>query len=281
MLFLGEKVNNEIEAYILGLIYADGTIVANGQYKAYRTMNILLQKRDEPLLFELNKYLKGNIKYYIQKLNEKEYPCVRLSKYSIDFVNKIRRLGIEPNKTYSDNTFIFDNIPLELKWHFIRGYFDGDGCITTVNSGTSYIVEFACHSKIFLENLHSFIKSQLFTLSNVTKGDGVYRIRYGGNIIVNKLKQMMYNQANIYLKRKYDIFNQVIHRKEKSKYKYISFASKNTISPWVIRINDKRYGCFETEKKAVDYYNNIIVVDLDLPIQKWEGESNSEHILVS
>ena len=39
-----------------------------------------------------------------------------------------KNFGIKPRKTFDIS--ISDNIPKELQGHFIRGYFDGDGCIT-------------------------------------------------------------------------------------------------------------------------------------------------------
>ena len=39
------------------------------------------------------------------------------------------QLGITYKKTYESSSFVFDNIPNELKRHFIRGYMDGDGSI--------------------------------------------------------------------------------------------------------------------------------------------------------
>lgn len=41
----------------------------------------------------------------------------------------LMKLGIAYKKTYESSSFVFDNIPNELKRHFIRGYMDGDGSI--------------------------------------------------------------------------------------------------------------------------------------------------------
>ncbi len=272
-LFLYDEVTCEIEAYLLGLLYADGTVVANGNPKKYRTMKIKLQKNDELYLLEINKYLNGNITYSDAYLNKKIYPQISLSVYNINFVNRIIKLGIIPNKTYDTSSFIFENIPHHLKWHFIRGFFDGDGCISTINKRNDYMAELVSHNENFIKSLHVFIKNEICSNSNVTVGDGVFRIRYGGARQIVNIKNKMYKNATIFMDRKYEIFSKVkIKQKIKSNYKYITYVSKNKNYPWVVRIKGKRYGKFKTEKDAVMYFNNI-ADNFNLIIQNWEGET--------
>lgn len=272
-LFLYDKPICEIESYLLGLLYADGTVVANGNPKTYKTMKIKLQKNDELYLLEVNKYLNGNITYSDAYLNKKLYPQISLSVYNINFVNRIIKLGIVPNKTYDKSSFCFENIPYNLKWHFIRGFFDGDGCISTINKRKDYMVELGSHNENFINSIHLFIKTEIQSNSNVTIGDGVFRIRYGGAKQIINIRSKMYENATIFMDRKYRIFLKVeTKQKVKSKYKYITYIPNNKNYPWVIRIKDKRCGKFKTEKDALIYFNNI-ANNFNLKIQNWEGET--------
>lgn len=142
-------------------------------------------------------------------LNNKEYPQIRLAVYDVNFVKRIMDMGVIPNKTYSDSDYIFQNIPDCFKWHFIRGYFDGNGCIT-INKKGQASVEICSHNKVFLDAIHNYIAQFTSTRSNVTKGDGVWRIRYGGNKQVGKIAFYLYDNYNIKLGRKWEIINQIL-----------------------------------------------------------------------
>lgn len=62
----------------------------------------------------------------LPKINKKSCVLSFNGKWYVDMLEK--NFGIKPRKTFDIS--ISDNIPKELQGHFIRGYFDGDGCIT-------------------------------------------------------------------------------------------------------------------------------------------------------
>lgn len=209
-LFQENKATNELEAYLLGFIYADGTVLYDSSNKTrYTTMKIDLALKDESFLLKLNQFLNGKIYYYSTVLNNKKYPQIRLAVYDVNFVKRIIDIGVIPNKTYSESDYIFQNIPDCFKWHFIRGYFDGNGCVTVNKKGQANI-EICSRNKIFLDSMHSYIAQFTSTRSNVTKGDGVWRIRYCGNRQVGKIASYLYNNCSIKLERKWKIISQVL-----------------------------------------------------------------------
>lgn len=256
-MFENEKVANDVEAYILGFLYADGTVVANGaKTKTYKTLNIKVKRTDDEVLFKMNKYLNGNIKYYNEELNGKLFEKARLSVYDKNLCNRLIKLGITPNKTYEENSFVFDNIPDEYKWSFIRGYFDGDGCINS-NKNNQFTFELCSRNKKILESILNFIKMYINTSSKITKGDGVFRIRIGGNRLVIEIRNYLYDNASIYLNRKYEKFMEIKSPEYKRKYIGIYYIEKYDKYKCTISFNSKKkfLGYFKTELEAVKAYN--------------------------
>lgn len=120
--FLSE-LNSPEKAYFLGLLYSDGCIHKSKDWESY---NIMFGQS------EINK----DIVYKINNLLDSDYPVITTlngSKlfYRIDLKSKqmfedLQKLGVEPNKSLACT---FPNINEELIPHFIRGLFDGDGCV--------------------------------------------------------------------------------------------------------------------------------------------------------
>ena len=67
------------------------------------------------------------IEYIKQKKDKDGYDRIRLSLRDNNYPNIFKKWGIIQNKTYN---FIIPQIEKIDNWkHFIRGWFDGDGCI--------------------------------------------------------------------------------------------------------------------------------------------------------
>jgi hypothetical protein len=111
-------------------------------------------------------------------------------------------LGVVPNKTKNiQPPFNIDNNYIR---HYIRGYLDGDGCLR-INRD-----KLVC---IFVgqENLLNYINKRFLEVyrhnCNVREGKGNFSyLEYGGGTAVAFCK-WIYLDANIYLYRKYEIFN--------------------------------------------------------------------------
>lgn len=205
------QVQNEIEAYLLGFIYADGSVLHKTKHlNKYNTVRLKISKKDKEDLIRFNKYLNwkyGETKTYIKN---KKYDMVYVTNYTINMANQMITLGVIPRKTYSNEDFVFTNIPDKFKRHFIRGYFDGNGHIN-INKKEQMIFELCSNNIVFLNTLLEYLKKYITTKSKVTSGKGVYRIRLGGNKICLQLFHLMYDNHNLdlHLNRKYEIFKKI------------------------------------------------------------------------
>lgn len=110
-------INTEEDAYWLGFIYADGYVSDKNNFE------VSLQKRDKNHLEKLKKYLELTTNITVDN-----FRCRLIYKNKI-FVDNLKNLGVIPRKSLILK-FPYDKIPNNLIRHFIRGYFDGDGCIS-------------------------------------------------------------------------------------------------------------------------------------------------------
>lgn len=115
----------------------------------------------------------------------------------------LKKYGVVQNKTKLLKAPSY--IPNKYMADFIRGYFDGNGCISTTNhkNGHRYIkCDFSCYSIEFLswirENLNSKgIKSYL------CENESCNRLFIGGLQNVNNFINFIYSNATVFLDRKY------------------------------------------------------------------------------
>lgn len=107
-------------AYLLGFIAADGNVSSNRL-----TFSICI--KDFNQLDKIKKILNANnpIKDYVAR---ERYPQRSLRITSKTICEDLARFGVLPHKSLSLNWLSV--VPNELVFHFIRGYFDGDGCLS-------------------------------------------------------------------------------------------------------------------------------------------------------
>lgn len=126
------------------------------------------------------------------------------------------KLGVVPRKSLILTFPTFEQVPEHLMIHFIRGYFDGDGHIK--NNKNSIAFELLGTYE-FLNGLIDFL--QLKNTDFIWRKDK----RHSGNtysIHVKTQKSLeifhnMYDEATIYLDRKFEKFNEILEKRSKSK----------------------------------------------------------------
>lgn len=122
-----EKIDSEEKAYFLGLMYSDGYIFSSKHTKG---LGIQLQEPDKELLIKFNQCLKSNYPLMVVKrLDENHQNCIRLYGYSKKIAEDLTKQGCFENKTKKLQFPSCNQVPSNLIHHFIRGYFDGDGCV--------------------------------------------------------------------------------------------------------------------------------------------------------
>jgi len=158
-------------AYVLGFLYADGTII---DAISSRTQYIKFTSIDREIIEKIKLAIGTDSPLYVLppktithingSYKSKEAFALRIG--SRRMFNDLICLGLIPNKS---KVIKFPNIPLYYLNHFVRGYFDGDGCVYIQRArgiSNSIIVKklsviFTSGSPIFLKELGKVLKTQL------------------------------------------------------------------------------------------------------------------------
>lgn len=191
-------IDTEEKAYFLGLLYADG-------YNNEKENAVTLTLTDYELVDRFKKALQS--KHPIHELgNSTGY--IGKKCYSLKIIGKHISSTLANKGCYQGKTlnlqFPNENIlPSHLIHHFIRGYFDGDGCIHIRKQGNNKVVhicgteqfctEMAKHSpvKSFVNQRH---KAKIWFL-------GIYKMKN-----VQGFRDWLYKDATISLERKKTLF---------------------------------------------------------------------------
>lgn len=192
---------NETSSYVLGLLYSDGCINKN-------RVELTLSDRDivDKVKIELN--YTGNITSFDQSKYKKTYKISHsLIITSRLLVNKLITLGCIPRKS---KTLLWPDIPSLSYPDFVRGYFDGDGCISTswktqqnrvpvLSSYVSFV-----GTEAFILGLQKYLLNMAIT-SSVKSNYNVKELIIGGNTNLQTLFHLLYSNPNsIKLERKYN-----------------------------------------------------------------------------
>jgi hypothetical protein len=219
-----EKIDSEDKAYFLGLLYADGC-----NSGTTNVVSIALQKKDKSILSKLNKFMKSNVKAYVNKLNQKNpnHQDSYVLVFSSDKMSKdLERLGCVSNKSLVLKFPTEDQVPEYLLRHFVRGYFDGDGWVGSRIRGIS---EFIINTEIistepFLNQLEFFLNKN--SIKVYTRK--INRLIKAGNNITARLRttsttqslvflDWLYKDTELYITRKYKKYIKLKNLKDKDK----------------------------------------------------------------
>lgn len=203
-----ENIDDEHKAYWLGFLYADGYVNSK-----VNTISLRLKKDDDYILERLAVDLSSNIpvRYYShthklpnsQKMHTLEYASLTIcnAKMKEDLISQ----GCYENKTLI-LAFPFW-IPQHLYVHFIRGYMDGDGCITYGSKqkcgNKDFKVNF-CGTKEMLEGIQKVFGLTTKLSKRWKDNKNNYSLDISGNKQAYNFLTALYENSTIHLKRKYD-----------------------------------------------------------------------------
>lgn len=194
-----KTIDSEEKAYWLGFLYADGYVGKSSKMELclkYSDMDHLRKFRDviSPTL---------PIQPRVIRLKKREYKACRISFTNNIIKQQLGDLGCYNCKSHSLK-FSRKIVDLKLMPHFIRGYFDGDGCI--FKSGWTI-----SGNKEFLTKLQEFIVALNIGHTAVKiykdKRGAVHSLQKGTPRAALKFLDYIYNNCTIYLKRKYTLYN--------------------------------------------------------------------------
>ena len=208
------SIDTERKAYWLGLIAADGCVTESNYFA--------ISLKDREILEKLKNDLNFSGDIYIPKTKEGTY--YRLNFSSKRICDALRSCGISERKS-----LIFNDLPKMrsgLIRHFFRGYFDGDGTIsssvsTTVNTHSSYTHDnYQMHiiaTDKFCEVIKEIVYEETgYELSIVqSKSKGMSYAKIFKNKALKDMYWYMYHNTDLYLERKHNKWLQFLSSLEK------------------------------------------------------------------
>jgi intein/homing endonuclease len=186
---------------------------------------------------DINVFLKlGNLFPFIKVCRYPAHPnMVYLEVYEKSFVKDIMKLGLLQNKMLQDskNKFNIPKLSDSMMNHFIRGFFDADGCVytpTRYRSRNNIKVEIGLGTKNFCLQLKQLFEDLNFNFTYTVrdKKAGFNDKYYTSHTLATSARKdslqfadYIYKDATIFLKRKYDKFK--IYIKSESQLRRESF----------------------------------------------------------
>ena len=259
-----ELIDTKEKAYILGLIYSDGSIDKDGYGFSFVS-------KDYDQVYLLKSLLKSDHKICLVNSHDKRTNKT-YSRYTIHICSKkmttdLKNLGLHNSKSFSCN---FPKIDMNYIWHFIRGLFDGDGCITKMHEkegclSFSMILSGELKDKIkdfFNERGMSPTKDQV-KFKNM---DGsISSLKYSSYKDLKFIYDNIYEDSNeLRLERKYELFTTlkeykrgVYVRKLRTIYQYDSSMNLVNIYKNINEIEftkGKVYNSLKTGKKHRGFF---------------------------
>ena len=199
-----DSMDTEEQFYWLGFLYADGNISKIGN-----RLELTLALKDIDHLEKFRNFLKLTTEIKTV-LRNGHYAC-RLYVRNKHLWGTLNNLGCVPCKSLIlefPKKEIFKNNKMFIL-HFIRGYVDGDGCLsyywnkqhTSINTQVSIVSteSFLNSIKKLFGNKHGYIHNK----SSKDWENKAYQLTFNG-AIARKFARYLYEKATIYMQRKYE-----------------------------------------------------------------------------
>ena len=196
-----KKIDTEEKAYWLGFLYADGYV------NIEKGIELTLAEYDYDHLVKFRKFMGDESIDISYKNSANAYRvCIHSKEIASDLVN----LGCMQAKSLILQFPSEEQVPNHLINHFMRGYFDGDGCVYYSHGQLAFSI---LGTSEFLDAYESYVLESM-NRDNPTKRlhdkrliNNTESIQYTGNVQCKKWFDFLYKDATVYLQRKYNKIN--------------------------------------------------------------------------
>lgn len=202
--------------YWAGFLAADGCCFQKSNYSKQICLSLSNKDRDHLNKFVNDVKFDGKIHSSISrhsKTNPKWHDSTKcgIAISSTQLFDDLKKFNIVPVKTHIFNmTDWLKNH--ELVNHFIRGYFDGDGCIWYHKEGKSPKAEITFRGTMeLLTQIKDLFQDKIQLNSKVAPylSNGIGLIKYSGNRICTEIRDYLYKDSTIYMDRKYKLCEEI------------------------------------------------------------------------
>lgn len=190
------------KAWLLGFLFTDGSVRQLGNH-AYQ-IRLFIQRDDEEIINQIKQWLNIDTKTRYNNREGKETCGIEIN--SEQMFKDLALYGIVPNKTYITKGLSLDKIPTPLQKDYIRGLFDGDGGISFTGNIYEVSCDFTNYFYETVQEFQNFIDANIGKVEHnkIMKFDAKARCSWRGRQQTLKILSWLYDEAEIFLKRKYD-----------------------------------------------------------------------------
>lgn len=193
------SIDTQEKAYCLGFICADGYVS-----ESENRVVIALSSVDEDILVKIRDCFKSNspIRKAPKKYGHEQSVLSLCSKI---LVGTLVSKGIRQGKSLTMGCDMVEGIPDPLMPHFLRGYFDGDGCMTLgarYSSGVKYLIQVIGTQEFLEGTFGKYFPSNNRMYRYLTCEMSCYKISSKAEVL--RFLGMLYDNSSIHLDRKFD-----------------------------------------------------------------------------
>lgn len=206
-------IDTEAKAYWLGFLYADGHVGTENRFE------LSLKGEDIEHLKKFNKFMEydgENSKMGKVKCNGQEFDRCRWSVRNKHLIEQLQHLGCVQKKSlilkFADLSIFTDK---SLIRHFIRGYFDGDGCITYASADHSKMEINILGTEQLLNKLQECLNIS-YKLKSLNKTNNTTKVLQVHNKPALDILHHLYKDSTVYLTRKFEKYQEFCRLYEKS-----------------------------------------------------------------
>jgi len=208
-----EDINTEEKSYWLGFLYADGYV----RLRRSGELKLKLKQTDREhielfrVCIESTHPIKNdisNVKYGNNKISKSKLSYISIN--NTKMVKDLIKFGCVNNKSF---IIKLPKLKNDLIRHFIRGYFDGDGCIYISKNNNNCTFNITSGSKNIIDDINDVFKNIQIIKCYIKITKNTYRLNIYDKIELLKLYNYLYDNSTIYLKRKFNKFKSYINFK--------------------------------------------------------------------
>lgn len=194
-------IDSAEKAWLIGFLFTDGSVRNIGNTYQIR-LSIKLQ--DEEIINKIKSWLCIDTKTRYDKREGKE--CCGIEISSKQMFDDLSKHGIIPNKTYYSHGIYLDKIPEEFQRDYIRGLFDGDGGIGFTGNTNEVSCDFTSYFYDTVEEFQLVIDNYINKINHnkIYRTESKSRCSWRGRQQTLKILSYLYDNSEVYLKRKYD-----------------------------------------------------------------------------
>jgi intein-encoded DNA endonuclease-like protein len=202
-----KQIDTNEKAYWLGFIYADGNVYQNASSYA-SVFNINLKSSDKYIIELIKKDMEYSGPIFTRKYKDDKYESAHgIAVCDKEFVDYLVNVGCIPRKSLTLKFPTVDQLPVKFIPHFIRGYFDGDGCVTKKDKNRISIFASMVGTLDMMENIREYLTDRGVKKIGIHKHKNQFCLVIGGMEELARYYSIIYaEKTDHFLARKHNIF---------------------------------------------------------------------------